>query len=282
MNLDHIAIQYTDHMWEAQQWVSRGYEAIECAFGKGSVMGPLNMDHHGEESWREGVALRACRDHYGALQAKPRFVVTGTPDADAVLAIIALAGLVPQASIPMAFADLVNRRDLNPIGIHLLEEKYGEELLFFQQISKLHRDSRSFFRAIQGMCKILLDGLTEEQRQQAKRKEERRIGMAENCLMEHFGGDVMLVQGTVWGFDRWYLKAPIIVSYSQRHSSVTIGCVSEEQAIALFGDTGLLRVFDELGQGWGGREAIGGSPRDKRLSIDDARDVARKVANILE
>lgn len=281
MNLDRVAIQYTDHMWEAQQWASRGYEPIECAFGKGSVMGPLHMDHHGQESWREGVALRAVRDHFGALQQKPRFVVTGTPDADAVLAIIALAGLVPQDAVPLAFADLVNRRDLDPITIQLLEEEYGEELLFFQQISKLRRDSKSFFRAIRGMSALLTEGLSLEQRLQTRRKEERRIKMAENCLMEHFGGDVMLVQGNCWGFDRWYLKAPVIVSYSQRHRSITIGCSSEAQAFELFGETGLMRVFAELGKGWGGREAIGGSPREQRFTLDDAKEVARKVANLL-
>lgn len=282
MNLDHVAIQYTDHLWEAKQWASRGYEPIECAFGTGSVLGPLNMDHHGEESWREGVALRACRDHYGALREKPRFVVTGTPDADAVLAIIALAGLVPQEYIPMEFADLVNRRDLDPIIIHLLEEEYGEELLFFQQVSHLHRDAPSFFRAVRSMCNLLTDGITDDQRAKIRRKEERRIHMAENCPIENISSQVVLVQGTVWGFDRWYMMAPVVVSYSQRHSSVTIGCRSEDVAIELFGEEGLLRVFAELGRGWGGRESIGGSPRDKRLSIEEARQAAQTVRRILE
>lgn len=282
MNLNHVSIQYTDHLWEAQLWANRGYEPIECAFGQGSVMGPLAMDHHGSESWREGVALRACRDHYGARQQNPQFVVTGTPDADAVLAIIALAALVPLESIPMSFADLVNRRDLDPMNVNLLEETFGAELLFFQQISHLHRDTASFLRAVRVMADLLLHGLTDEQRLNIRRKEERRIHLAEHCLIEHVGHNVIFVQGTIWGFDRWYQMAPVVISYSQRHQSVTIGCRDETKALELFGETGLLRVFAELGEGWGGRESIGGSPRDRKLSVEEARQVARQVSQILQ
>lgn len=282
MNLHHLSIQYTDHLWEAQQWTNRGYEPIECAFGQGSVMGALAMDHHGSESWREGVALRACRDHFGARQKNPQFVVTGTPDADAVLAIIALAALVPQETIPMAFAELVNRRDLDPMNVHLLEETYGEELLFFQQISHLHRDAPSFFRAVRVMCDLLQDGLTPEQRNSIRRKEERRIQLAEHCHIEHIGKNVIFVQGTIWGFDRWYQMAPVVISYSQRHQSVTIGCRDEKKAVELFGESGLLRVFAALGEGWGGRESIGGSPRNQKISVEEARHVAQRVHQLLQ
>ena len=86
-----IDIQFTNDFNEACILRDQGFEPIECAFGQfGSVMGPLCMDHHGTESHREGVALRACRDAYGARKNDPRFVVTGAPDADAVLSIIAL------------------------------------------------------------------------------------------------------------------------------------------------------------------------------------------------
>ena len=87
-----MEIQYTDSFEEALSLRDQGYEPIECAFGSyGSVMGPLNLDHHGEESHREGVAIRSCRDFLGARSHDPRFVVTGTPDADAILSILALA-----------------------------------------------------------------------------------------------------------------------------------------------------------------------------------------------
>ena len=75
MTVSTLDLQFTNDIKEAQRFCDLGYEPIECAFGQyGSVMGPLNMDHHGTESHREGVAIRACRDHYGARMSDPRFV----------------------------------------------------------------------------------------------------------------------------------------------------------------------------------------------------------------
>jgi hypothetical protein len=281
MDIEHLVIYYTDYTWEAQNMANRGYEPIECAFGDGSVMGALHMDHHGRESWREGVALRAWRDFFGARLSDPRFVVTGTPDADSILAIISLAAIIPQQTIPAAFVDIVNRRDIDPISTDLLEEPYGEELLAFQQISNLHRDSASFFRAIRCMCDILLCGLEPERRAQIRKRELKRIEMADLNNLELLSEYVALVQGNVWGFDRWYRSAPIIVSYGQRHQSITIGCRSEQIANHLLGKGGLLNVFPILGQGWGGRESIGGSPRDQKFSFAQARDYAAELVRFM-
>ena len=113
-----LDIQFTHSYKKATRLRDAGYEPIECAFGQfGSVMGPLNMDHHGTESHREGVAIRACRDHYGERRNDRRFVVTGAPDADAVVAIIALSGLLPKAKLSADFYELVNAFDIDPIGI---------------------------------------------------------------------------------------------------------------------------------------------------------------------
>lgn len=276
-----LIIEHTNQMWQATQLEGRGYEPIECAFGEGSVLGPLQMDHHGSESWREGVALRACRDHYGARRSDPRYVVTGTPDADAVLAIVALSALVPQDKIPEGFFDLVNRRDLDPIHVDLLEEPFGDELLFFQQTEKLRRDGPSFYKAVDAMCRLLQEGLGYEEREHTRRREERRISLAEQCMIEQVDPLVLTVESTVWGFDQWYKRAPVVVSYSKRHRSITIGCCDLSHATRLFGEEGLLRVFRALGRGWGGRETIGGSPRDQQFQASDAHEVATQVASLI-
>ncbi|MCB9638618.1 MAG: hypothetical protein H6727_06895 [Myxococcales bacterium] len=279
---DLIDLVYTDHFSEAMALSALGYEPVECAYGgNGSVLGDLAMDHHGAESWREGVALRACRDHYGARKKDPRFVVTGTPDADAVLAVIALSGLVPASQIPQAFYELVNLHDVDPVPLDLLSMPYGEELLYFQQLERLRRDRPSFFRAIDEMRRLLLGGLQPKQRTTIRRREEHRIQMAEESFLEHIGERVLLVESRVWGFDRWYRKAPFVVSYSQRASSITIGCRSMVVAEQMLGEGGLLRVFPQMGHGWGGRESIGGSPRGVVFSFDQAREVAEKLEVLL-
>ncbi len=278
-----IELLYTDRFAEATRLCGLGYEPIECAYGgDGSVLGAFAMDHHGSESWREGVALRACRDHYSARKQDPRFVVTGTPDADAVLAIIALAGLVPASQIPNTFYELVNLHDVDPVPLDLLSLPFGEELLFFQQLEHLRRDQASFFRAIDEMRRLLLGGLQPKQRTMVRRREERRIEMAETSSLEPIGEAVLLVESRVWGFDRWYRRAPLVVSYSQRGASITVGCRSVEVAEALCGEGGLMRVFAHLGYGWGGRESIGGSPRGVVFSFDQAREAAHKIAAWLE
>ena len=278
-----IHLRYTDDYNEACRLRDQGFEPIECAFGSyGSVLGELAMDHHGTESWREGVAIRACRDHYGARQDDPRFVVTGNADADAVLAIIALAALVPQSQIPQEFYTLVNDHDTDPIRLDLLDLPYGDELLSFLQIEHLRRDQSSFHRAIEEMMRLLLGGLQHRQRTTIRRREEHRIQMAEESYLEAFGRSILFVASPVWGFDRWYRKAPLIVSYSQRASSITLGCRDHQAATELLGEGGLLSLFPLLGQGWGGREAIGGSPRGIRFTLDEARDIAQKIQTFLD
>ncbi len=277
-----LILHYTNDLERARQLAQEGYEPIECAFGGETVLGPLKMDHHGPESWRDGVALRACRDHYGARKDDPRFVVTGTPDADAVLAIIGLAALVPKEKIPPAFYELVDRHDIDPIHLDLLDEEYGEELLFFEQIQQIRHDAESFYRALDVMIDLLENGLSEEQRLIIRKKEEKRIELAEKCEQIPLGDAVLFVNSKVWGFDRWYRTHPIVVSFAGRNQNVTIGCKDVETAEKFFGKGGLLNVFGKLGEGWGGRESIGGSPRGRVISYEEARQVAKKVAEFLQ
>lgn len=269
-----LDIRHTTSFEEAETLTAQGYEPIECAFGRGSVLGPLAMDHHGQESWREGVAIRAYRDHYGSRREDPRFVVTGTADADATLAILCLTGWLPKEMIPSSFPALVNRQDLDPIHIDLLEEQHGEELLYFQQLPQQTRNARSFVRAVEAMARLLELGLPSGKRGKIRRSEKRRIKMAEESTQEAFPPHVMYVEARVWGFDRWYRRAPLIVSYSTKHNSITIGCKDLKTAESLLGQGGLHNFFQKLGPGWGGRESIGGSPRGEQFTAEDAREVA--------
>ena len=135
-----LTIIWTASKDEAEQLTATGFEPVECSFGStGSVVGPLAMDHHGSESHREGVAIRAYRDHFGVCKENPKFVVTGAADADATFAIAALCGILPhpsraaeleKAPPPVKAANtkdisglalLVNKVDTAPIGVRLEE-----------------------------------------------------------------------------------------------------------------------------------------------------------------
>lgn len=73
---------------------------------------------------------------------------------------------------------------------------------------------------------------------------------------------------------------PVVVAYTA-YQRVTIGCPNQAVAEKIFGRGGLMTVFPELDKivcGWGGREAICGSPRGVQLSIEQAR-MAVSVVN---
>jgi hypothetical protein len=71
--------------------------------------------------------------------------------------------------------------------------------------------------------------------------------------------------------------APIVVSYAERLKKITVGVVDTKTAIELFGPSGLMDVWQSLGQGWGGRESIGGSPRGETLTFEDIERVTDTI-----
>lgn len=302
MTTQPLDIRYTDSHPEAIALRDAGYEPIECAFGGyGSVLGRFEMDHHGAESWRVGVAIRACAEAYGGRKDDPRFVVTGTPDADAVLAIIALAGLVERAEIPAGFPELVDLHDRSPIGLDLANEEHGTLLLAFDQ-THLERGQPGFVAAVTRMIELIRLGVSDEERRKVIGTERSRLQRASKALEALVGPDgavtqqpnlgqpagrasraprVAVVRSTVWGFDVWYQWAPVVVSYSERLKKVTLGCPDIDTAEACFGPGGLLAIYPALGEGWGGREAVGGSPRGVPMTFEDALATAKTVAPML-
>jgi hypothetical protein len=302
-------IQFTHDYAKACRLRDAGFEPIECAFGQyGSVLGEYNLDHHGTESHREGVALRACRDLYGARAADPRFVVTGTPDADAVLAIVALAGLVPEHALSPTFYKLVNAHDTDPIGRTLFDSPEGIALAWFNQREKLMQSEQGFRTAIDHMVRLLTVGLTDAERNHVIKRDRGRRRRAEEGILHLFdrGGlelpipstiadlpvrrgpaaidgatRILVVRSSVWGFDIWYRLAPVVVSYAERMAKVTVGCPDLPTAELLLGQGGLERAWAALGKGWGGRGSIGGSPRGKRLSLSAARETADALRPLL-
>jgi hypothetical protein len=308
--MPQLDLVFTHDYAEACRLRDTGYEPVECAFGQhGSVLGTYALDHHGAESHREGVALRGCRDHYGALAEDPRFVVTGTPDADAVLCIIALAGLVPAEALPPTFYELVDLHDTDPIGNDLLASAAGEQLAWFNQREKLFQNAAGFKKGIDHMVRLLTTGLSDADRRAVHKSDRARRRKAQEGVLALLDGDglsvpsavphdgapvlrgdaatsgdarVLVVKSSVWGFDVWYRQAPVVVSYASRMAKVTIGCPDEATAERMFGPGGLQSVWPSLGKGWGGRPAIGGSPRGVRLGVTDAHTTADRLLGLLK
>lgn len=298
-----IDVRYAANAQEAQAALAEGYEPIECSFGRdGSVVGPLQMDHHGALSNLSGVAIRA-QESFGIRKDDPRFVVTGAADADAVTAILVLAGVV---SLSKEDAELINAVDTDPINVGSLIEKgdSGYRLLAFNQATSGMPNGQGAFDVA---IKIFLDlyggetkftsrrALTLTEQTIIFRAEISRINNLTSSALriwEHEeGSSVALACNPMWGFDVWYRQAPIVVSYVEVKKSITIGVVSLTKAEELLGPGGLKNIFpvfdQQLGSetgygkgmpGWGGRETVGGSPRNLIMSLDQAR-LAVKLIN---
>lgn len=291
-------IVHTNDIVYAKEQMLWGYEPVELSIGGESLVGPLAMDHHGVESWREGVAIRAYRDYFGIRRAYPDFVVTGAADADATFAIAALAGLLPHPSRKLEFsgspervrdvmtrdltrlAETINRHDTDPIGQRLEETPEGVLLLLWMQLSSGVEDATAFYAGVDRWRALTGGRLLAPLLEAARAQEADRVAVARRARITRVSDSVIMVESAAWSFDVHYELAPCVLAY---HDGVaTIGCRDKATAERLFGPGGLKNVFPKLTPGgWGGREAVGGSPRGLQLSPSEITDAAYLVASMV-
>jgi len=307
---------------EIRRLTAEGFCPVECSIGGESITDDLQMDHHGELSHLEGVAVRAYRDHFGSRREDPRFVVTGNADADATFAIAALAGLLPHPSREVEFegkppfivkgmtadlsvlAETVNLLDTNPIGVDITQVPHGENVKTWNAMTAKNDDTLGLYTGV-GMWVNLTTGnptILKTFFTAANESEKARIAEATADLQERserVSPEVLFLNGSKsWGFDVWYGRkletgtsedpngwdAPVVVAFVERGENVTIGCPNNAVAEEIFGEGGLKNVFPKLNalcEGWGGREAIGGSPRGLKMNADESRKVAELVAELV-
>jgi len=281
LSLLHVAT--TD---EARHFAALGYCPVECSFGAESVVDGLRMDHHGKLSTLEPVSLRAYRDRADARRSDPCFVVTGAADADATFAIAALAGLLPAPGTPdfscvMKLAATIARADMNPFAERWEESPEGVLLLAYkQQMQKCPHDAASFEKGVK-LWVSLITVPPADMLATVQTKERERVRQARQATVIRLHPEVAFVECPAWGWDVWYAEiAPVIVAYQAQSGRCSIGCRDEATATRLFGPTGLLAVAEKLEPpGWGGRETIIGSPRDRQITRDDALRAGMKIAS---
>lgn len=313
---NQLIVRVTNDAAEVRTLIAEGYAAIECSIGGESIVCGLEMDHHGERSHLESVAIRSYRDHFGARKEDPRFVVVGTPDADATFCIASLAGLLPHPSVVVPahlpdhvkaskqrdITDLANTVaviDTDPIGRDLSAMPFGAELLLWNALMSYSGNTDmagvagvflwSQIAADADPRKPLVEAalITEHNRREAA-KDDVIIRLSDEVgYLEESGG---------WNFDVWYGRQEefpadavegweygCLLSYVQQYQAITVACPNEAVAEALFGTGGLKNVFPHMPQeGWGGREAVGGSPRGEIMTIEDLKAAADVVASLIK
>lgn len=312
-----LIVRVTNDAQEVRDLIEKGYAAIECSIGGESLVCELEMDHHGERSHLESVAVRAYRDHFGARKDDQRFVIVGSPDADATFCIAALAGLLPHPSVEvpsflpphvkaskqrdlLQLAETVAVIDTDPIGRDLSAMPSGAELLLWNSLMSFSENTDmagvagvflwSQIAANAPSRKPLVEAalVTESQRREAAAEE----------AITNLGNGVGYIENSssAWGFDVWYgrqtnhaantsegWKFGVILARVARTRAITIGCPNQAVAEALFGEGGLKNVFPQMPQeGWGGRESVGGSPRGEQMSVEELKAAADVVAKLVK
>jgi len=293
-----LEIRHSNDAAEIERLATAGYEPIECSIDGRSLVGPLEMDHHGERSHLEGVAVRAYRDHRGARVGDARFVVTGDADADATFAIAALAGLLPDpGELGLSgLADLIQRRDTDPLSIDLNGEPWAEYVLLFDALSRGPESAEQFVFATL-LWRQLLRHPPPPLLEAARREEGLRIAEARSAEVLLDAKRVRVVASSRWGFDVWYARRsetapataaagwarPVVLAFDPEPGSVVVGCPNPQVAAELFGPRGLLEVFPQLEPpGWGGREAVGGSRRGMALTREQVLRAAQAIGRLAQ
>ncbi len=313
VTIEQIQIRYATTAHQAECLVRNGWTPVECNFGDYSVVDDLMMDHHGELSNLEPVGIRAYRDHFGACAEDPRFVVTGAPDADQTFAVLALAGALPHPSREIRhpgekylqkdlteMAELIAKLDRDPIGVDKTESEFGKILITWgamhtgigDGLPRTQMAVSLMFRMLTGGVQHLMKPYFDAAHQQ---EAERREMAAKDEVIEEETAIPVVNDSPVWGYDVWYArlgeetdsqlpegwKRPVLIAYQPKINKISFGCPNKAVAETLFGEGGLLNVFPLLGEGWGGHEAGGGSPRGQKYSLEDAKRLAREVFEMI-
>jgi hypothetical protein len=198
-----------------------------------------------------------------------------------------------------ALAETISRVDLSPIGLNIPEMEGGDVLLTWNAMTGEGRTDLGFAAGVQ-LWVNLTEGnpkqlapffeaakTAEEERRQASLEDLERCG-------ELVDGVLVLKGSRTFGFPEWYGRREdrsldsiegwehsVVLAWLERGRNVTIGCPNSAVAKDLFGEGGLKNVFSELEPaGWGGREAVGGSPRGQELTEGEVEAAARAVARL--
>jgi|SRR3989338_9234121 len=278
MTTNKVELKYANTLHEAQEASDSGYEPVECAFGKTSIVGSLQLDHHGSYSHLNAVSIRAAKY---ALEGKEKyqFVIAGSPDNDQMYAVAALSHNIP---IKLEDAEAIAELDTDLIGRDQTLPRYIKSLMFEQRTHGISRDLPGAEKALEILVDLYSRDIPKSEIEKAIDKEEQRRKRMISYVVSSEKDKIALAVSPEKGFPEWYQIAPVVVSYNPEFKSISIGLCpkrgppfSEKNGFDLLGEKGLMPLYSLLDEklnkkGHGGREVVGGSPRGLAMSYEDA------------
>jgi hypothetical protein len=279
--------------------MEQGFIPIELADGGTSHVDFRRLDHHNEWSHLPSACVTALR-YYGEAAfsgSSSRFMVNHT-DADCVLAGITLMGTLPKDLLERLCPE-VGVLDTDPLSVDFSRLSYGSRILLWKRgMTSAKQSAWSWLYGARLFVDLFDDGIYHEYYKESvaileeTERERRRAALEdyEKAQASPSGKILLVAPSRVWGFDCQFRRRPefpvhscrgwrhwCIAAYVEKTKSVTLACPNREVAEQVFGPGGLLNVYPKLPvlgeKTWGGREAVGGSPREQVFPVFLLKDI---------
>ena len=208
----------------------------------------------------------------------------------------------------LPLAETIAIMDTDPIGRDVLGMPFGAVLITWEALFGANAtDELSAYAAVEGWRRLLTQASTKAFIAAAERAEADRRAVALADLAERgrkTGKALAICNSRVFGFAEWYNRKveagqpdeakgwgnPIVVSLVEATGALTFGMPNKAVAEEIFGKGGLTRVFAalneiyqlEAGNGFGGRDTIGGSPRGRKMTETDLAKAVEVINGLLE
>ena len=268
---------------------------IEMAEGTTSFVDGRQIDHHNQYAANPAACIVSMK-YYGEMERGGQFMANHV-DLDCVASAAVLLGLIPKDQAE-EFVKWTGLDDTDPLSPELRQKPMPEMM----KLVRAWKDATSGPKTsgwawIHGL-NLLFDLFTypehwvEKIASLEKREEERQKIATEDYdrrIESTDGRAIFIGPSRVWGFDvqmgrnskedinsakGW--RHQVIVSYVETIGKITMSCPNEAVAEEIFGKGGMSNIYPILEKfmptGWGGRAAVGGSGRNIRISLDQAKE----------
>ncbi|MDR1580562.1 MAG: hypothetical protein LBS35_09420 [Synergistaceae bacterium] len=294
-----ISVLWNPDEDDIPRYMEDGFIPIEMATGRKSYVDFRLLDHHNEFSGRPSACLTALA-HYGeAREAGCAKFMMNHVDADCVMTGVTLMGLLP-GDVLRELNEDVGVLDTDPLRADVPRLKYGPSIQCWK--AGMRTVKNSGWSWLYGVS-LFVDIIVNPPRYEAviariEDGESARISRAledyATAVIGNTGKVILIPSSRAWGLDVQFGRDAdadfdhlsswrhwCLISRSEKNGNVLVSCPSKQLAENVFGRGGLMNVFPKLptinGKSWGGREAVGGSPRGEQVPDEMLGEVLRLV-----